>query len=97
MRCADDLLSFAYRRRLMTYVLHISGITVSGHFLEFDDCPARMATGASCAISVIFSPVAGTLVVQSHRVTIFTSSSFPRLLFARQRLTPGSRLWGDAC
>jgi hypothetical protein len=48
----------------MTYVLDISGITVAGHFLEFDDCPARMATGASCAISVIFSPVAGTLVVQ---------------------------------
>jgi hypothetical protein len=37
MRYTDDLLSFAYRRRLMTYVLDISGITVSGHSLEFDD------------------------------------------------------------
>jgi YVTN family beta-propeller protein len=39
--------------------LDISGIAVSGHFLESDNCPAQLAAGASCTISVIFAPVSG--------------------------------------
>jgi YVTN family beta-propeller protein len=39
--------------------LDIGGISVSGHFLESDNCPAQLAVGASCTISVIFAPVSG--------------------------------------
>jgi len=36
--------------------LDIGRISVSGHFLESDNCPAQLAAGASCTISVIFAP-----------------------------------------
>ena len=39
--------------------LDIAGISVSGHFLESDNCPAQLAAGASCTISVMFAPVSG--------------------------------------
>jgi hypothetical protein len=39
--------------------LDIGGISVSGHFLESDNCPAQLAAGASCTISVMFAPVSG--------------------------------------
>jgi len=39
--------------------LDIGGSSVSGHFLESDNCPAQLAAGASCTISVMFAPVFG--------------------------------------
>ena len=39
--------------------LDIGGISVSGHFQESDNCPAQLAAGANCTISVVFAPLSG--------------------------------------
>lgn len=51
--------------------LEISGISVSGDFAQTNSCPAALAAGASCAISVRFTPTAsgprsGMLVVSTN-------------------------------
>jgi hypothetical protein len=38
--------------------LAISGVTVSGAFTVSNDCPASLAPGSSCALSILFSPTA---------------------------------------
>jgi uncharacterized repeat protein (TIGR01451 family) len=59
--------------------LDIGGISVTGHFLESDNCPAQLAAGASCTISAVFAPVSGdqgntvtgavTIVDDNHGIT----------------------------
>jgi large repetitive protein len=46
-----------------TAPLQISSINVTGNFTVFHDCPATLAAGANCTISVSFAPtVVGSLV-----------------------------------
>lgn len=51
-----------------TGTVTIGSITTSGDFAETDTCGSSLAAGASCAISVTFTPVAagaasGTLTI----------------------------------
>jgi YVTN family beta-propeller protein len=41
--------------------LDISGISVSGHFQESDNCPAQLEAGTTCTINLIFSPTSADL------------------------------------
>jgi hypothetical protein len=54
--------------------LVISGISVTGDFAQTDSCPASLNPGASCTISVVFTPFtlgsrAGALVVSGNAAT----------------------------
>jgi YVTN family beta-propeller protein len=55
--------------------LHIGGISVSGHFLESDNCPAQLAARASCTISVIFSPTSSDLAIVATGTVSITDDS----------------------
>jgi hypothetical protein len=54
-----------------TLALQISGINISGDFVQTNNCPASLNPGASCSISVTFTPAAtgtrsGVLTVSSN-------------------------------
>jgi hypothetical protein len=54
--------------------LKITSITIAGDFAETNTCPAKLAVGANCTISVTFSPTAtgtrtGTLSVKDGALT----------------------------
>ena len=70
-------------------VLTLSNITVSGDFSKEDDCPADLEAGASCTVSVTFSPLAegersGTLSIESdapdgpHNIELMGTGYQPR-------------------
>lgn len=51
--------------------LQVNGITVSGDFAQTNNCPASVAAGASCSISITFTPTSsgtrnGTVVISSN-------------------------------
>jgi hypothetical protein len=54
--------------------LKITSITIAGDFAETNTCPAKLAVGANCTISVTFSPTAtgsrtGTLSIKDGALT----------------------------
>jgi parallel beta-helix repeat protein len=61
-----------------TLPLQIGGINIAGDFAQANNCPASLAPGASCSISVRFIPAttgvrSGTLVVSSNGGAVSSS------------------------
>ena len=52
----------------------IGSFTVSGAFLESDNCPSSLASGAHCQVEVVFDPTA--VGAQTGTLTIATNSYF---------------------
>jgi hypothetical protein len=56
-----------------TAPLQVSSISTTGEFAQTNNCPASLAPGAACSISVTFTPTGGftrngTLVIQSNPI-----------------------------
>jgi hypothetical protein len=52
----------------------ISSFTVTGDFLESDNCPASLASGATCQVEILFAPT--VVGIRTGTLTIITNSYF---------------------
>ena len=58
-----------------TGAMAISSIAVDGEFTQTHACPASLAAGASCAISVKFSPAAASLGLRTGTLRVYDNAA----------------------
>jgi archaellum component FlaF (FlaF/FlaG flagellin family) len=87
-----------------TLALQISGINISGDFVQTNNCPASLNPGASCSISVTFTPAAtgarsGVLAVSSNggaaSASLSGTGTLPIPVFSTTTLNFGNQRVGS--
>jgi len=88
-----------------TLALQISGINISGDFVQTNNCPASLNPGASCSINVTFTPAAtgarsGVLAVSSNggaaSASLSGTGTAPIPVFSITALNFGNQRVGSA-